>query len=156
MYEIASRVSLTVLVDVVDTAIYLIKRGPSSALDSGIPEKAWTCKEVNYSFLRTFGCEAFVHIDRENRTKLEDKSKKCTFIGYIIDDFSYRLWDYENHKSIGVEMWYSMKSSCIKISCKERNKKRKTKNTQCLMKSKKMNFQRHQKIKRSNRYLILL
>ena len=28
--------------DVVDTAIYLINRGPSSTLDGGIPEEAWT------------------------------------------------------------------------------------------------------------------
>ena len=60
-------------VDVVDIAIYLINRGPSIALDGGIPEEAWTGKKVNYSFFRTFGCEAFVHIDKEIRTKLEDK-----------------------------------------------------------------------------------
>ena len=55
---------------------------------------------VNYSFLRTFGCKAFVHIDKENKTNLEDKSKKCTFIGYMVTDFGYCLWDYENHKII--------------------------------------------------------
>ena len=86
--------------DAVDTAVYLINRGPSSALDGGIPEEAWTGKKVNYSFLKTFGCEAFVHIDKENRTKLEAKSKKCTFIGYGVNDFGYRLWDYEGHKII--------------------------------------------------------
>ena len=43
--------------DVVDTVVYLIKKGPSSSLDGGIPEEAWTGKKVNYSFLRTFGCE---------------------------------------------------------------------------------------------------
>jgi hypothetical protein len=37
---------------------------------------------------------------KKNRTKLEAKSKKCTFIGYGVDDFCYRLWDYENHKII--------------------------------------------------------
>ena len=36
----------------------------------------------------------------KNKTKLEEKSKKCTFIGYIINDFGYRLYDYENHKII--------------------------------------------------------
>ena len=36
--------------DAVDTTIYLINRGPSSALDGGIPEEAWTGKKVNYSF----------------------------------------------------------------------------------------------------------
>jgi hypothetical protein len=34
---------------------------------------------------------AFVHIDKENRTNLEAKSKKCTFIGYGVNDFGYRL-----------------------------------------------------------------
>ena len=62
--------------DVVDTNIYLINRGHSSALDGGIQEEAQTCKKVNYSFLRNFGCEAFVHIDKENITKLEAKYNK--------------------------------------------------------------------------------
>jgi hypothetical protein len=86
--------------DAVDTVVYLINRGPSSSLDGRITEEEWTGKKVNYSFLKTFGCEAFVHIDKENRTKLESKSKKCTFIGYGVNDFGYRLWDYENNKII--------------------------------------------------------
>ena len=86
--------------DVVNTTVYLINIGPSSALYGGILEEAWIDKKVNYSFLRTFGCEAFFHIDKENRTKIEDKSKKCTFIRYGVVDFGYRLWDYENHKII--------------------------------------------------------
>ena len=55
---------------------------------------------IKYSFLRNFGCEAFIHIDKDDRTKLEAKSNKCTFIGYGVDDFGYRLWDYENQKII--------------------------------------------------------
>jgi hypothetical protein len=50
--------------------------------------------------LKTFDCESFVYIDKENRTKLDGKSKKCTFIGYGFNDFGYHLWDYENHKII--------------------------------------------------------
>jgi len=69
-------------------------------LNGGIQEEAWIGKKVNYSFMNTFGCEDFFHIYKENRTKLEAKSKKCTFIGYIVNDFGYRLWDYENHKII--------------------------------------------------------
>ena len=86
--------------DAVNTAVYLINRGPSSTLDGGIPEEAWTGKQVKYSFLRTFGCEAFVHIDKDDRTNLEAKSKKCTFIGYWVDDFGYGLWDLKNQKII--------------------------------------------------------
>jgi hypothetical protein len=86
--------------DVVDTIVYLIKKGPSSSLDGGILEEAWTCKTVNYSFWNTFNYEAFVHIDKENKTKLEEKYKKCTFIGYGINYFGYRLRYYENRKNI--------------------------------------------------------
>jgi hypothetical protein len=38
-------------------------------------------------------------------------------------------------KSLGVEMSYSMRRSCTKISCRERNRKKKNQNTQCLMRS---------------------
>ena len=86
--------------NVVDVVVYLINRESSSSLDGGIPKEAWTGKKVNYSFLRTFGCEAFVHVDKENRSNLEAKSKKCTFIGYGVNDFGYCLYDYENDKII--------------------------------------------------------
>jgi hypothetical protein len=60
-------------------------------------------------------------------------------------------------KSLGVEMSYSMRRSYTKISCKERNRKKKNKNTQCLMRSLKKKFQRNLKIKmynsKSSRYL---
>ena len=82
----------------------LINKGPSSALDGGIIEEAWTGKKVNYSFIKTFGCEAFVHIDKENRKYLEAKSKKCTSIGYGVDDFGYRLGIMKITKSLKVEM----------------------------------------------------
>jgi hypothetical protein len=86
--------------DVVDIVVYLINRGPSRSLDGGIREGAWIVKNVNYSFFKTFNHEAFVHIDKENKTKLDAKYKKCTFIGYSVNNFGYLLWDYENHKII--------------------------------------------------------
>ena len=51
-------------VDVVDTNVYLINIGPSISLDGGIPKEEWTGKKVNYSFMTTFCCETFVHIDK--------------------------------------------------------------------------------------------
>jgi hypothetical protein len=143
--------------DVVDTFVYLINRGTSSFLDGRIPEEEWTGKKVNYSFLKNFRCEAFVHIDKENRTKLEEKSKKCTFIGYGVNILVIAHGIMKITKSLGVEMSYTMKRSCTKISCRERNRKQKNKNTQCLMRSLKKKFQRNLKIRmynsRSRRYL---
>ena len=91
---------LQFLADAIDTFIYLINRGPSSSLDGGIPKEAWTGKKVIYSFLKTFGCEAFIYINKENKTKFEEKSKKCTFIRYGVTDFGYRFYDYEKQKII--------------------------------------------------------
>ena len=65
---------LNLWADAIDTAVYLINRGPSMALDGDIPEEMWTGKKVNYSFLRVFGCEAFAHVNKENRNKLDAKS----------------------------------------------------------------------------------
>ena len=111
----------------------LINKGPSSSLDGGRPEEAWTGKKVNYSFLKPFGCEAFVHINKEKRTNLEAKSKKCTFIGYGANDFGYRLYDYENHKIITSRDVIFNERYCIRINCRKRNRKKKARNTQFLM-----------------------
>jgi hypothetical protein len=53
-------------------------------------------------------------------------------------------------KELEVEMAYSMRRSCTKISCRERNRKKKNQNTECLMRSLKNKFQRYQKIKMYN------
>ncbi|KAL5774537.1 hypothetical protein ACOSP7_012094 [Xanthoceras sorbifolium] len=86
--------------EAVNTAAYLINRGPSVPLDGGIPEEVWSGKEVNISHLRVFGCISYVHIDSAERSKLDAKSNKCVFVGYGGDEFGYRFWDYENRKIV--------------------------------------------------------
>ena len=56
---------------------------------------------VSYQRLRTFGCEAYAHVPKELRAKLDPKSRKYIFIGYGMDgQFGYRLWDPESQKVI--------------------------------------------------------
>ena len=86
--------------EAVNTAAYLINRGPSIPLDGKIPKEVWSGKEVNLSHLRVFGCISYVHIDSTERSKLDCKSNKCVFVGYGGDEFGYRFWDYENRKII--------------------------------------------------------
>ena len=80
---------LNMWVEVVNVVVYYINRGTSTPLGYGILEEAWNSKKVSYSFLKNFSCEAFAHIDSDNRTKLEAKSKKCVFVGYEINEFGY-------------------------------------------------------------------
>ena len=69
-------------------------------MDGGILEEVWIGKKVNFSHLNFFRCEAFVHIPKENRTKLDDKSMRCIFWGYADGEFGYRLWDPIKNKII--------------------------------------------------------
>ncbi|KAL2239399.1 UNVERIFIED_CONTAM: Retrovirus-related Pol polyprotein from transposon TNT 1-94 [Sesamum indicum] len=59
--------------DAVNTAAFLINRGPSVPLNNRIPRRAY--------------------ILNDDRTKLDAKSIKCTFIRYGTDEFGYRFWD---------------------------------------------------------------
>ena len=68
--------------EVVKTAVYIINRSPNIRLGRKVPEEVWTRKPPSYQHLRVFGCVAYVHIRREERTKVEPKSPKCIFLGY--------------------------------------------------------------------------
>ncbi|KAI4324009.1 hypothetical protein L6164_023577 [Bauhinia variegata] len=57
------------------TTVDLINLSPSVPLSGDIPERVWKGKDVSYKHLRVFGCKAFVHIPRDERFKLDAKSK---------------------------------------------------------------------------------
>ena len=90
--------------DAVNTTVYLINRGPSSTFDGGILEEALTSKQVKYSFLRTFGCETFVHIDKdiEQSLRLNPRNAPLLGTGLMILVIAYGIM--KTTKSLGVEM----------------------------------------------------
>ena len=51
-------------------AVYVINRSPGTAIDLQIPEEKWTSRKVDYSDLRTFGCLAYVHVQKQERPNL--------------------------------------------------------------------------------------
>ncbi|KAM0004298.1 putative RNA-directed DNA polymerase [Helianthus debilis subsp. tardiflorus] len=53
----------------------------------------WSGKDVSYDDLRVFGCNAFVHIPKDERTKLDVKTKPCIFVCYGRDEFGHRFYD---------------------------------------------------------------
>lgn len=74
-----------------NTAVHLINVSPSKRLSGKTPEEAWSGKKVSLKHLRVFGCEAYAHVDKVKRNKLEPKSKRCIFLGY--ESNGYRLYD---------------------------------------------------------------
>lgn len=75
------------------TTVDLINLSPSAPLNGDVPNRFWTCKDVSYNHLKVFGCKAFVHVPKDERSKLDSKSKECIFLGYGNEEFGYRLWD---------------------------------------------------------------
>ena len=81
-------------------AVDLINLSPSVPLNGDVQEKVWTGKEVSYDHLRVFGCRAFVHIPKDERSKLDLKAKQCILLGYRHEEFGYRLYDPVDKKAV--------------------------------------------------------
>lgn len=56
-------------------------------LDSDVPKRAWTEKDVCYKYLKVFGYKADGHTPKDERSKLGDKSEECIFLGYRHEEF---------------------------------------------------------------------
>ena len=67
------------------TAYYIINRSSSTAIEMKAPMEMWTSKLIDYSFLYIFGCPAYVMYNDQERTKLDPKSKKCIFLGMLME-----------------------------------------------------------------------
>ena len=65
-----------------DTIKYLVNMSPSSVRVHTTPHELWSINNPLVSHLNVFGCDVFVHVPKEKRSKLEKKEVKCIFIGY--------------------------------------------------------------------------
>ena len=74
-------------------AVHVINLSPAVALNTEVPDKIWFGKNVSYDHLRVFGCRAFVHVPKDERSKLDKKTRQCIFISYGEDEFGYRFYD---------------------------------------------------------------
>ena len=79
--------------EALNTVVHVLNLSPCVPLQFDVPEHVWTGKDVSYGHLRVFGCKAFVHIPKDERSKLDAKTRQCVFIGYGQDEFGYRFYD---------------------------------------------------------------
>ena len=61
------------------TAAFTLNRAPSKSVET-TPYELWFSKNPKLSFLKVWGCDAYVKKFRPD--KLKPKSEKCIFIGY--------------------------------------------------------------------------
>ena len=61
----------------------------------------WHGHKPPVNHLRVFGCDAFVHVPKDDRKKMDPKAIKGIFIGYDrVRENGYRVYDIESHRVI--------------------------------------------------------
>ncbi|GJS62129.1 retrovirus-related pol polyprotein from transposon TNT 1-94, partial [Tanacetum coccineum] len=78
--------------EAVYTAIYLLNRSPTKALDNKTPLEAWNRRKPSVRHLKVFGCVCYSQIPKQKRYKLDETSEKCIFVGYSSKLKAYRLY----------------------------------------------------------------
>ncbi|KAJ6866233.1 Retrovirus-related Pol polyprotein from transposon TNT 1-94 [Populus alba x Populus x berolinensis] len=79
-------------VEAFSTAVYLINRLPSSALNSDTPYFRLHGKHPIYSSLRIFGSRCFPYTWDTRRNKFDPKSVPCIFVGYSDQHKGYKCF----------------------------------------------------------------
>lgn len=86
--------------EALSTAVCIRNRCPTKAVQGKTPYEALTGKKPKVGHLRVFGCAAYFHIAKDERHKLDSKSRKCVFMGYSDNRKGYRLFDDKKRKII--------------------------------------------------------
>ncbi|CAL9021865.1 unnamed protein product, partial [Prunus brigantina] len=85
--------------EAVNTAVYLLNRCPTKALNKITPFEAYTGRKPGIAHLKIFGSPCHVLIPSALRHKLEENNHKCIFVGYGLCEKGYRLFDPSTRKS---------------------------------------------------------
>ena len=93
---IAAKIPISCWGKAITYAAYLINRVPSNLIDFKTPLQALTNVVVAPTVTnlppRVFGCMAFVHLHKHQRTKLTSRALQCVFIGYALHKKGYRSY----------------------------------------------------------------
>ncbi|RVW74734.1 Retrovirus-related Pol polyprotein from transposon TNT 1-94 [Vitis vinifera] len=93
---IAAKILISYWGEAITFAAYLINRVPSISIDFQTPLQALTYVVVAPTVTnlppRVFGCVAFVHLHKHQRTKLTSHALQCVFVGYALHKNGYRCY----------------------------------------------------------------
>ena len=84
-----------------ETAAFTLNRVPSKSVDK-TPHEMWTGKSPSLSFLKIWGCEAFVK--RLMSDKLTPKSEKCIFVRHPRETLGYSFYNREELLGTGFSL----------------------------------------------------
>ena len=87
--------------EAVMTAAFLRNRLPTCAHTSlKTPYEIWTKKKPILANVKVFGCNAYVHVPKEKRLKLDPRATLCRFLGYSEHEKASRFEDLSSGRII--------------------------------------------------------
>jgi transposase InsO family protein len=86
--------------EAIDCAVNLSNHFPARSLWNKKPQEAWSGRNPSVSHLRVFGSIGYTHIPDQERSKLDDKSKRYIFIGYDSSSKGYKLYSPNSGKIV--------------------------------------------------------
>ncbi|KAG6484843.1 hypothetical protein ZIOFF_053368 [Zingiber officinale] len=79
--------------EAVYTTVYLSNRCPTTAIPNKTPFEAWSGRRPSVNHLKVFGSICYSQIPKEKRSKLDESSERCIFVGYSTMSKGYRLFN---------------------------------------------------------------
>jgi len=61
--------------------VHVQNRCPTTIVEIVTSEKSWSGQKPVVEYFKVFRCVAHTHIPDQKRAKLDDKSRKCVFLG---------------------------------------------------------------------------
>ncbi|KAI3713826.1 hypothetical protein L1987_72412 [Smallanthus sonchifolius] len=72
---------------------HILNRCVTTSVESMVPEERWSGRKPNVEDVKVFGCIGYVLIPSQLRTKLDNRSTKCIFLGISKESKAYRMYD---------------------------------------------------------------
>jgi hypothetical protein len=84
--------------EVVQTTTYILNQTYIQLLPHTTSYQAWFGVKPSLAHTRIFGCNAFIHVPKALRKKLDSKSHQRMFLGYSDESKAYRIWDKDSKR----------------------------------------------------------
>ncbi|GAA0162208.1 transmembrane signal receptor [Lithospermum erythrorhizon] len=79
---------------------HILNRCPTLSVKDVTPQEKWSKVKPTVDHLRIWGCLAHAHVPKQSRSKLDERSTLCIFIGIYSNTKAYRLYDVKGEKLI--------------------------------------------------------
>lgn len=86
--------------EAVNTAVYLLNRLSTKAVEGMTPIEAWSGLKPSFKHLKVFGCVCFFHVHSSKRTKLDERAQQGIFLGYSSNSKEFRIFDIFEEKIV--------------------------------------------------------